>query len=148
MNSHRLSQTWEVLSSWFIALILGFAVFAAILRIRDFKVFTVLSGSMAPNYGVGSLMYIHPTKTSELKVGDVISFSANSDVDGALVNEHNVLGRVALSIPFLGYISYYIQRPPCIYIVIACGIWLLLYVFLPSVENKERKEEKVISEAT
>ena len=58
------------------------AVLAATLvgaKILGFKTFTVMSGSMEPEYPVGSMIYVKPTDYKSLKVGDVISYVANSD---------------------------------------------------------------------
>ncbi len=49
------------------------------LRLVGFRIFTVMSGSMEPEYPVGSLVYVAPVNYQELKVGDVISYVANDD---------------------------------------------------------------------
>lgn len=43
-------------------------------RLFGFQVFTVLSGSMEPNYHTGSLIYVKGVDYTELKNGDVITF--------------------------------------------------------------------------
>lgn len=68
---------------------------------------------------------------------------ANEITDGKLVHENNVVGKFALSIPFLGFLASYIQRPPGIYVAIIVGMLLLMAVFLPDTEVKKRKEEKI-----
>ena len=68
---------------------------------------------------------------------------ANSSVDAKLVHENNVIGKLSFSIPFLGFIASYIQRPPGIYLAIVVGILLLTVVFLPNTETKKRKEEMI-----
>ena len=60
----------------------AFALFVIALvgtKIAGFKAFTVVSGSMEPKYPVGSIIYVKPTNYKTLKVGDVISYVANSD---------------------------------------------------------------------
>lgn len=49
------------------------------LRIAGFRTFTVMSGSMEPDYPVGAMIYVKPVDYKSLKVGDVISFVANND---------------------------------------------------------------------
>lgn len=49
------------------------------LRLVGFRTFTVMSGSMEPNYPVGSMLYVRPVDYHTLKVGDVISYVANDD---------------------------------------------------------------------
>ncbi len=68
---------------------------------------------------------------------------ANEAADAKLVHEKNVVGKFALSLPFLGYLASYIQRPPGIYVAIIVGMLLLMAVFLPDTEVKKRKEEKI-----
>lgn len=48
-------------------------------KFLGFRAFTVMSGSMEPEYPVGSLIYIKPVDVASLKSGDVISFVANAD---------------------------------------------------------------------
>lgn len=49
------------------------------LRLAGFRTFTVMSGSMDPEYPVGAMIYVKPVDYQSLKVGDVISFVANDD---------------------------------------------------------------------
>ncbi|MBQ9017777.1 signal peptidase I [Candidatus Saccharibacteria bacterium] len=49
------------------------------LRLFGFRTFTVMSGSMEPNYPVGALIYVKPVDYQNLKAGDVISYVANDD---------------------------------------------------------------------
>ena len=43
------------------------------------QVFTVLSGSMEPEYPTGSLIYVRPVDTDELETGDVITFMLDAE---------------------------------------------------------------------
>ena len=63
---------------------------------------------------------------------------ANDSEDAALVHCRNVIGRVAFSIPYLGYVAAYIQSPPGLYVALGGGAVLLLLAFLP-VGKKEEK---------
>lgn len=67
---------------------------------------------------------------------------ANESEDGGLIHSSNVIGVPVFSIPYLGYVANYIQRPPGVYAAIACGAILLLLVFLPDLfgEGKRKKE--------
>ena len=49
------------------------------MKLAGFRTFTVLSGSMEPNYPVGAMIYVRPVDYKDLKVGDVISYVANDD---------------------------------------------------------------------
>ena len=69
---------------------------------------------------------------------------ANEQPDGTSVHYKNVIGKPIFSIPYLGYVSNYIQHPPGMYVAIAAGAILILLVFLPDIfadEDKKKKEE-------
>lgn len=67
---------------------------------------------------------------------------ANDTVDGSLVHYKNVIGTPVFTIPYLGYIANYIQKPPGLYIAISVGAIILLLVFLPDLFVEEEKKEK------
>lgn len=135
-----------------------------------YQVFTVISGSMEPEYSVGDLIYVKDIDTSEIEVGMPITFVLNEDlvvathrvvevdtanqhfytkgdandtVDSAPVHFNNVIGVPEFSIPYLGYVSDFIQNPPGMYITIAIVVVLALGAFLPDMirKKKDGKEE-------
>ena len=67
---------------------------------------------------------------------------ANDSVDGSLVHYKNVIGTPVFSIPELGYLANYIQKPPGRYIAISAGAIILLLVFLPDLFSDDDKSEK------
>lgn len=67
---------------------------------------------------------------------------ANDTPDGSSVHYKNVIGKPVFSIPYLGYVSNYIQKPPGMYAAIAVGALLILLVFLPDVFAPEEEEKK------
>lgn len=67
---------------------------------------------------------------------------ANESVDGSLVHYKNVIGTPVFSIPKLGYLANYIQKPPGRYIAISAGAIILLLVFLPDLFSDDDKSEK------
>ena len=67
---------------------------------------------------------------------------ANDSVDGSLVHYKNVIGTPVFSIPKLGYLANYIQKPPGRYIAISAGAIILLLVFLPDLFSDNDKSEK------
>lgn len=70
---------------------------------------------------------------------------ANEAPDGSSVHYKNVIGMPVFTIPYLGYLSNYIQSPPGLYVAIAVGAILIMLVFLPDLfedDEKEDKEEK------
>lgn len=64
-----------------VALAVLIAVLLVGMRVFGFHVYTVLSGSMEPNYHVGSLVYVKEASVDELKEGDVITFMLKSESD-------------------------------------------------------------------
>ena len=67
---------------------------------------------------------------------------ANEMADGSSVHYKNILGKPVFSIPYLGYVSNYIQNPPGMYVAIAAGAILVMLVFLPDIFEDEDKKKK------
>ena len=60
--------------------------------IMGYSLFRVVTGSMEPTIGEGSLIVVKKTEASEIKEGDIISFySTDPELKGA-VNTHRVTG--------------------------------------------------------
>ena len=68
---------------------------------------------------------------------------ANNVPDGSSVHYMNIIGVPVFSIPYLGFVSNFIQNPPGTYIAIAAGALMILLVFLPDIfaDDKEKKKE-------
>lgn len=64
---------------------------------------------------------------------------ANETADDVPVHFRNVLGKPVFTIPYLGYVAYYIQNPPGTYIAIAVGAILILLACLPELLKKEEE---------
>ena len=166
--SKALKRTWDIVSTVLVVLIVIFAVLIVGVRLFDIQVYSVISGSMEPEYPVGSLIYVKEVDPSEIEVGDVITYvlpndtpsthrvvriddenqhfytkgDANAVEDGAPVHYKNLIGTPVFKIPLLGYIAYYVQHPPGMYIAIAVGAVLLILVFLPDLFKKEKKKDE------
>lgn len=67
---------------------------------------------------------------------------ANETEDGGLVHYKNVIGTPVFTIPYLGFVADYIQKPPGMYIAIAAAAVLLLIVFIPDIFADDEGEEK------
>ena len=164
-----LKKTWNVVSTVLVALVVLCAIFLMGSRLLGFRVFTIISGSMEPEYSVGDLIYVKPVDVDSIKVGDPITFILNEDLvvathrvveidtekrhfytkgdanetpDASPVHFNNVIGVPQFSIPKLGYVSDFIQHPPGMYISIAIGAALVLLAFLPDILKKKKPEEK------
>ncbi|MEE1358012.1 MAG: signal peptidase I [Clostridia bacterium] len=178
MNRKKISKAWDIFTTALVALVVVFALLLVGVRLFGVQVFSVISGSMEPEYPVGALIYVKEVKPSEVEVGDVITFvlsnetpathrviaidketqlfytqgDANYQIDEETgekvymedppVHFNNLIGKPVFKIPVLGYIAYYIQHPPGMYIAIAAGAILLILVFLPDLFKSEKKEAK------
>lgn len=65
---------------------------------------------------------------------------ANDVPDGMSVHYKNIIGTPVFSIPYLGYVSNYIQKPPGMYIAMAAGAILILLTFLPDLLEDDKKD--------
>lgn len=67
---------------------------------------------------------------------------ANDMPDGTSVHYKNIIGKPVFTIPYLGYISNYIQNPPSTYVALAAGAVLVILVFLPDLFEDDKKKEE------
>ena len=145
------------------------AVFLMGSRLLGYQCYTVISGSMEPEYSVGDLLYVKKVDAATVKVGDPITFiltedlvvathrvvrvdsenqrfytkgDANEIEDSDPVHFNNVIGVPKVSISKLGYVSDFVQNPPGMYITIGAGIILILAVFLPDMIGKKKEEDE------
>jgi len=168
--SGSVKKVWNAVTTVLVSVVVVFALLLVGARLFGMQVFTVLSGSMEPNYPVGSLIYVQPAEPEDIKVDDVITFvlpdetpathrvvridaenehfytkgDANDEEDGSPVYFKNLLGKPVFTIPYLGYVASYIQQPPGMYVAIAGAAILLILVFIPDLfkEDKKKEEEK------
>ena len=105
----------------------------------NYKIMTVLSGSMEPTIKMGSVVIMKPSE--DYKIGDIITFQktaraknpithrivemeviegnpvyitkgdANEDPDSGRVYKNQIIGKVLFSIPFLGYAVDFVRKP-------------------------------------
>lgn len=161
----HFKKIWNVISTFFVVVMVLCAVFLMGSRLLGFKVYTVLSGSMEPVYSEGDLLYVKAVKVDTIKEGDPITFILNEDLvvathrvvridaenqrfytkgdaneieDSDPVHFNNVIGVPKFSIPKLGYVSNFVQNPPGMYITIAAGAVLIILVFLPDMLVRKR----------
>lgn len=80
------------------------------------------------------------SKTGEETLRFRTKGDANNTPDGKLVHEKNILGTPVATIPLLGYLAFYLQRPPGLYIALILGTFLISLIIIPSAMNHKRKE--------
>ena len=132
----------------------------------------VFSGSMEPAIPVGGIVVIKPVDPETLRIGDVICFrlseptsithriknitdegfitkgDANEDPDQWIVKKENVIGRVIFTIPFIGYLGYFVRTPTgfILLIVIPASVIIIMEIRNIVKELKKQKQEQTSKE--
>ena len=148
-------KLYSLFTTVLIVAVVVLAILLAGVRLVGLTPYTVLSGSMEPNYHVGSLVYIRETDPTTLQVDDPVTYrmtdgttvthrvyevleqdgrpayrtkgDANDDPDGPLLTPDRVMGRPVFTIPLLGYVSVFVQNPPgSLITVVVCALLLAL----------------------
>lgn len=70
---------WDNITTILVTLVAILAMLFVGVRIFGLQVYTVMSGSMEPDYPTGSLIYVKNTDYTELQAGDVITFLLDED---------------------------------------------------------------------
>ena len=165
-----IKKICNILSGILFILLLLLAFIMFVPNLIGYKGFAVISGSMEPEIHVGSIVYTKPVEFNDLEVGDIIGYKISEDTmvthrivsideeegtvitkgdaneaeDANPVNKENIVGKVNLILPLLGYISIYAKTPLGIAAVCAIIAILIILNFLPDVLEKEgsHKEKK------
>ena len=167
-----MKKTIEILTTSLLVLVVILAMLLVGVRLFGLAPYTVLSGSMEPNFHVGSLIYVSEAEPSELEVGDPITYTlengtvvthriveilgdpdspsasymvkgdANKDIDGTPVPYSRVIGEAVFHIPLLGYLSYYLHTPLGIVLAAAVIVLLIMLTFLPDLIKSLLEDEK------
>lgn len=136
----------------------------------NFKVFSVLSGSMEPRIHVGGVVVIKPM--TSYGVGQIVSFSqnpktqistthrivkinsqdnkitystkgdANNIPDTNEVTENEILGKVIFSVPYLGYALDFVRKPPGFILVIVVPAVVIIYDEILKIKKEILKMKK------
>lgn len=136
----------------------------------NYRVLSVLSGSMEPAIHTGSVVVVAPA--SNYKIGDVITFGeisktktptthrvkdikivggqmiyitkgdANNTEDSKEVAQSEVKGRVFFSIPYLGYILNFVRQPIGFALVIIIPAVLIIWEEARKIYGEVKKDEQ------
>ncbi len=169
MNKY-IKTTLKIINTLIVTLTVIIVLIVLGTKLLGIQMFTVLSGSMEPEYPTGSLIFVKPAAASELEEGDVITYmlsettisthriiEVENDEDGTLsfrtkgdaneiadakpVLEENVIGTPVFVIPKLGVVMSNIQNPPGKYAALAIGLSLILFVFVTDSFTKDKKKK-------
>ena len=170
-NDSSLKKILNIFTTTIVVVVVIIAVFLMGARLLGYRVFNVISGSMEPAYSVGDLVYVKEVDVNRIKVGDVITFVLNEDCDIAThrvvgvdkqnqqfitkgdanpnndpnpIHFKNYIGTPVFAIPYLGYVSNYIQTPPGMYVAIGIGVLLVILVLLPDAVFGKKKNQKTV----
>lgn len=167
---NTIKRVWNTATTVLLSIVLILAILIWGFRLFGFEVLVVQSGSMEPAYHTGSLVYIRDVDANELQEGDVITFNignglrathriidvveqegqlgfrtkgdANDHPDNGLVSASSIVGKVAFSIPYLGYMTAYIQSPPGMYVAMSAAAMILLLMILPDIIFTDKKSHE------
>lgn len=160
-----LKKVCDILSNIIFVVLIILVLLLFVPNFIGYKSMAVISGSMEPNIPVGSIVYVKDAGFDDFKVGDIMSYQisgstmvthrvesidkksrsivtkgdANDTVDSSPVKESQIVGKVAFSIPVIGFISIYMKTP--LGIAIICGIVFILILLnlIPDLVKKEKE---------
>src|SRR5690554_3736000 len=175
MKSKNVKRTkwptvFKLLSGVFMTVVLLLAVLLAGTRVIGLTPYAVVSGSMEPQFPVGSLIYVKSVEPSEVSVGDPITYvmneslmvathrvvgksdegnfitkgDANDTVDGSTVHPKNLLGKPLFAIPYLGYLSVFLASGQGKIVLLGVLLILVFSLFLP--EGKKKAVEREVAD--
>lgn len=167
---NTIKLVWNTVTSILVGLMVILVALLWGFQLLGYELLVIQSGSMEPNYRVGSLVYVKPVDAAELEVGDVITFElgngvrgthrivevlkendslafktkgdSNDYVDANPVQPQSIVGQVKFAIPFLGFLIAYMQQPPGTYFTISAMAVLLLLTILPNLIFPKKNKEK------
>lgn len=167
------SKVLSWLSNLFTIIIVLVAFLLVGIRLFKLTPYAIIGGSMEPTYKVGSLVYVSNVDPANIKVDSVITYvlneegvvsthrvvgvdkvkqqfktkgDANKNVDGLPVHFNNVLGEVKFAIPYLGYLSVFINSQYGVAIIVTLLIVLISSSFLTRMMLKPKEKEKLHEE--
>ena len=76
----KMKRTFSIITTLSLILVIVIAFLLVGVRIFGLAPYTVLSGSMEPEYHVGSLIYVRDTSAEELKINDPITYTMKNGV--------------------------------------------------------------------
>jgi signal peptidase len=136
------------------------------------QMYIVLSGSMSPSFGAGSLAFVRPRPPEAIKEGDIITYrglgegeklvshrvvavneaggvitfttkgDANDTVDPNPVKGENLVGKVVLAIPYLGYIMEFARTKQGLLVLVVIPTSALLLWEIAGIYKHMRAQRK------
>ena len=135
----------------------------------NYKLFIVQSGSMAPAIKMGSIVMVKPM--NDYKIGDIISFGqatrtkaptthriydikvtegipsyitkgdANNAPDRREIRKGEVVGKVLISVPYLGYAVDFVKKPLGFALIIIVPATIIIYDEIRKIFGEVKKKK-------
>lgn len=164
-----LGKLWKWFTNILLVVLVALVAMLVLPRIFGIQPLVVLSGSMEPNYHVGSLIYVADVKPEKLKTGDAVTYKigddgtmvthriieiddinqcvytkgdANNVADGGAVPYSEIVGKPMFSIPQLGYLAHYFTTRQGTIVLITGVIAILILVFMSDLIAKADVKER------
>ena len=158
----------------FIILIALLLIFSVLPITGNYKVMTVISGSMAPAIKMGSVVIVKPV--DEYKIGDVITFGpysrtkaptthriydikvtggepiyitkgdVNNAPDTREITKKDVLGKVLFSVPYVGYAVDFAKKPVGFALIIIVPAAIIIGDEIKKIINEIKKKKTIKAE--
>lgn len=154
--------------------VLGAVAFFAVPRLLGWEGVVVLTGSMEPALPTGGLAFVdRKADVTSVGVGDIITFrdernrqvthrvadvtrnggtlffetkgDANEMVDQALVSQHDVVGRVVMTVPEVGAWSNWLRKRENFYLLIWPPALLIVGMELWNIYSQLRRPKETVS---
>ncbi len=165
---------WNFISGLLVGALVALALILTASKLPipgNYRIMTVLSGSMEPAIHTGAVIAIKPT--SEYRVGDIITFGnagdkttpvthrlvdiqsgggtesyttkgdANPDPDTRQIGRGEILGKVLFSIPYLGYVLEFLRKPIGFFLVIILPAAVMIIDEIVKIYRETKKPAKV-----
>ena len=102
MKNNKLKKIFKIVKNIFniliVLLVISFVSIVCLQRFSnnkisffDYRIFTVVTGSMEPKYKIGDILIAKETEPSKIKIGDAISYIAKRDEIKGNVVTHEVV---------------------------------------------------------
>ena len=163
-----LKRVWNGISIVLVCMFVLLAILLVGVRLFGLQPYAVLSGSMAPAYRTGALIYVRQAAPQEVQTGDPITFylgdgstvathrvvridaqagcfytkgDANEMPDGSPVSFGQLIGMPVFSIPVLGYVSVFMATPAGLCTAVFAVLVMLLLMLLPGLLKKTAQQD-------
>lgn len=109
------------------------------LRVNDVITFSMSPGVIATH----RIVQIVPDENNPSIVRFRTKGDANREVDSALADETNIIGKAMFAIPKLGYVAQFIQGSPGIYVaILVCGLMIAFVFYTDSLDSKQKEQNQ------